>query len=158
MKRNKGVNRSIMRVRTSRKLYIPLYAMILILGLAILYLHLTGNPPNKTSIQLSIGFTILCILATEIHRLYRYYEINSNTLIYGTGILGRKERRLDLVSISDADSVQDPWQRLWRFGDVNVRLFSKESTMEIKHINNPARFVNCLENEMANKEGGGSKL
>ena len=134
----------ILKVRGSRKGYIPIYLMILTLVIAITVAKIYGKDVNTLSIKLALIFSALGLIFTEVHRYTNFYEINSNSLIFSTGLLKSSTRRIDLLSISDADSNQTLWQRMLNYGDVNVRLFSKESSACISGINDPMKFVNFL--------------
>ncbi|MBI5803090.1 PH domain-containing protein [Candidatus Pacearchaeota archaeon] len=144
---------NFIRVRSSRKVYFPVYLMILILVFTIGFAKFNGKEVSNLALRLVVFFSAACIAVTEIHRLANYYEINSGSLVTSKGIFSKTTRRVDLISVSDADSDQNVWQRLLNYGDVNVRLFSKESTVLVKNINNPSGFVDFLEGKMAEKKG-----
>lgn len=144
----------LLRIRGSRKIYFPLYLMIFILIVAFAYAKFSGKEVNLLALKLAVAFSSICLLFTEIHRLGSLYEINSNSLISTKGIFSKTERRVDLVSISDADSKQSLWQRILNYGNVRARLFSKESTTWIKNINNPSHFADFLEKKMNEKKSG----
>ena len=150
-----GKTRRVLRVRNSRKIYIPIYIMILILILTISAAKFSGKEVNTFAFKTVLIFSATAIIFTELHRLVNSYEVNSNSLVISTRLIKNSTRRLDLLSISDADSVQGPWERILNYGDVHVRLFSKESTMTIKGIDNPLKFVDFLIETIDEKRGGG---
>ena len=143
-----------LRVRSSRKIYFPVYLMILILVVILGFAKFTGKEINILTLKLAVAFSVICIIFTEIHRLGNSYKITSDSLVSTKGIFSKIERRVDLVSISDADSKQKVWQRMLNYGDVRARLFSKESTVLIKNIDDPSHFADILEKRMNEKKGG----
>lgn len=155
--KGKNSNKNSLTLRNSRKIYIPIYIMVLILLSVILWIYFSGKPLTYFSIALVILFSYFAIKSTEIHRLTNKYEIKSPTLIHTTGLFNKNERRVDLFAVSDADVLQNLWQRIWRYGDVRVRLFSAESTTIIRNINNPQQFASFLEGEMLKLRRGISK-
>ncbi|HLA23710.1 MAG TPA: PH domain-containing protein [Candidatus Nanoarchaeia archaeon] len=145
-----------LKVRGSRKIYIPVYLMIIILILTLASAKFMGKEVNNAALRLIVGFVVAGFFITEIHRFGSWYEVNTNSLVVSRGILSRTTRRVDLVSVSDADTRQRMWQRMLNYGDVRARLFSKETTVLIKNINNPSRFVDFLEKNMNSKKEGSS--
>ena len=150
-KKRRGPKSNVMKVRTSRKIYIPIYLMIFVLVSAVVFIKYRGFLINKYVLILVVVFIVLAIKYTEIHRFSRWYEVNSNSLVHKEGILSKKIKNLDLCAISDIDVSQNLWQRLLGYGDISVRLFSEVSHTEIKNINDPAKFGNFLEKMMGAK-------
>jgi len=93
-------------------------------------------------------FILGSLKMTEIHRLSNKYHIGNMHFIHIKGILNKISRSLDFFAISDLDVSQTAWQRILGYGDVNVRLFSKDSTSTIKNINKPHRFAEILKERM----------
>ena len=150
-KKRRGPKSNVMKVRTSRKIYIPIYLMIFVLVSAVVFIKYRGFLINKYVLILVVVFIVLAIKYTEIHRFSRWYEVNSNSLVHKEGILSKKIKNLDLCAISDIDVSQNLWQRLLGYGNISVRLFSEVSHTEIKNINDPAKFGNFLEKMMGAK-------
>tara|TARA_Y100000034_G_scaffold52866_1_gene64961 strand:- start:1005 stop:1475 length:471 start_codon:yes stop_codon:yes gene_type:complete len=148
----------VMRVRNSRKSYFPIYLMIFILVLTITIIKISGKELNKFALEAVLAFSAALIIFTEIHRLSTFYEINESSLIHSHGIFSRVTRKVDLTAISDADSKQTAWQRMLNYGDVDARLFSADSTLPIKNINNPEEFTNFLEERMNEKRVSVSEI
>ena len=148
---SKEEDNSIMKARTSRKLYIPVYLMIIVLVLVIIYLKVFGLSINKLAFIGAIAFAIISFLFIEIHRLRDLYEINPNSLVHSNGILNKKVKSVDFFAISDSDVSQNLLQRMFNFGNVNVRLFSQDSTTSVKNINNPLEFARFLEESIGKK-------
>lgn len=138
----------ILKVRNSRKLYIPIYLMILILFLAVGFIKISGKEINDLAFKMAIGFSAILILITELHRLSNSYEINSDALVSSSGILNKKIRKADLVSISDVGLNQTLWQRMLGYGNISARMFSQESATNIKNVGNPSNFVDFLGKKM----------
>ena len=143
-----------LKVRNSRKLYIPIYLMIIILFLTISYIKTSGKEVDDLAFKTVLIFSIGLLIFTEIHRLINSYEINAHSLVASKGILNRTIKKVDLLSISDVDSKQNIWQRILNFGNVEARLFSKDSTTSIKNINDPIKFADFLEKMMGERRDG----
>ncbi len=142
----------VMKVRNSRKAYFFVYLMVFVLLVAVIAIKILGKELNEQAFNVVIAFSVATVILIEFHRLMDYYEINSSSLTHSSGILSRKIRKVDLVSVSDADSKQTAWQRMLGYGDVNARLFSEDSTISIKNINNPVGFADFLEKKMNEKK------
>lgn len=140
-------------IRNSRKIYFPFYLMTLILIGVLLYIYFKGYPVTILSIALVLLFVYSTIKTTELHRFMNKYGIKYPSLVHINGIFKKKEKRIDLFSISDAEVVQTFWQRIWKYGDINVRMF-EESVVIIKNINNPEQFARFLEYEMLKMRRG----
>jgi len=147
----KGGDKSekVLKVRHSRKRYFIIYAMIIILAILILILKASGKTIEPSGLKMAVIFSVAAILFIEIHRLSSYYEINPSSIIFVTGLINRKTRKFNLYSISDADSSQHVFGRIFNYGDVNVHLF--EHISSIKGINNPNKFLNFLIETMGNR-------
>lgn len=143
----------VMKVQNSRKVYFPIYLMIIILLGTVLLMKTSGKGIDNALLRIVIAFSAAGIIFTELHRGIYSYEINNHSLVCRRGFFIRRTKTIDLLAISDADSKQNPWQRLLDYGNVNVRLFSKDSTTLIKNINNPEQFVHFLEIKMAERRG-----
>ena len=143
----------VLSVRVSRKIYLPIYLMILILFSIIFYAEFSGKEVNNLSIIGAVAFALIGIFATEIHRLYNRYEINTNALVHVSGIFVKTTRKIDLMAISDADVRQNLWQMLLGYGNVEARLFSKESSTDVNNINNPKEFIRFFEMKLVERRG-----
>lgn len=140
--------RDILRVRNSRKIYIPFYLMIIILVAVVIYIKLSGKPIDDTAFKLSLAFIIAVLIATEIHRLGNYYEINDNSVVHKNGYFSIVLKRLEFNAISDSHTNQTLLERLLSYGDVEIHMFAKENNLIIKNINNPFKFVEFLGSKM----------
>jgi uncharacterized membrane protein YdbT with pleckstrin-like domain len=133
----------ILRLRTTRKLYVPVYLMIIILLITVTVLKFRGYPINILVIWAIGIFIIGSIKATELHRLKDLYEINPLSVVHTEGYLKKISKRLDLFAISDLDIMQSFWQRILGYGDVYIHLFAEKRP--IKNISNPQKFADFLE-------------
>lgn len=133
------------KMRGSRKLYVPIYFMMFVLILFLAYLKINNLEISRTGYFSSIAFIILGIKITEIHRLNNKYEINPFSVVHTTGYFNKKSKRLDLHSVSDVSLTQSFWQRLLGYGDIEVSIFASEASTTLKNINNPNKFILILE-------------
>lgn len=142
-----------LKTRSSRKVYIPIYVMIIVVFVVMGAIKFYGKQIDDFAFKVSLAFLFGVFAITEIHRLMNSYEINSHSLVHTKGILVKITRRVDLLAISDADYKQNPWQAIFGYGDVHVRSFSQDSTTAIKNINNPSHFIDVLEDRLSYKRG-----
>lgn len=144
-------SKEVIKIRNSRKVYFPVYLMIFILVLTITIIKISDKELNNLAFKGGLIFSLIILIFTEIHRFSNLYEINQNSLVHTKGIFVKKTKRVDLLSISDADSKQNPWQRLFKYGDVNINLFSGYNAVPVKTINHPKKFVDFLEEKTRKK-------
>ena len=142
-------------MRDSRKLYTPVYAMILIIISILIMMKVNDIPISRIAYFSSIIFMILGIKTTEIHRLNNKYEINPFSLVHTMGYFNKISKRLDLHSISDIALSQNFWQRLLGYGNVSVSIFASEGSTVVKNINNPNEFIAILEEKINLAKKGG---
>ncbi len=76
-----------MKVSNSRKLYLPIYFMILILIAVVIFIKY--NDLNlSTPVLILVGlFIFSAIKFTELHRWSNSYEINKDSFVHNKGIL-----------------------------------------------------------------------
>lgn len=142
--KKKTGNEVILKVRNSRKTYILIYFMIIILIAILVYIKIIGKSLDPLAFKLVLAFSVASLIATEIHRLYNVYEIDENSLVHTMGYLTKKSRKMDFSAISDLFIIQNLWQRLFSYGNIEVRMFSGETSTHIKNINKPAEFVDIV--------------
>ncbi len=135
----------IIKSNNSRKLYIPFYLMLIILLGTIFYIRVNNKPLNYLALVMVIAFSVIIILGTEIHRLYNTYKITENSLIHIMGYFTKQSKRMDFNAISDFYIVQNLWQRIFSYGNIEVRLYSGDTTISVKNINNPSQFIDIIE-------------
>jgi len=141
--------KSVLRVRTSRRYYVPIYAMSIFIVGFILWINLGEGSVSQVALLAAAIFIISSIKGSELHRFNFLYEITPLAVVFTEGIFSKRSKRIDLSSISDINISQNPWQRLLRYGDVDVKLFAEGS--KIPNINNPKKFALVLEETMVNK-------
>lgn len=143
----KSLKKPVLVARNSRKVYVPVYLMILILLSAVAFIKIKGfNLSLLAIISVSI-FTILGFKVTEVHRLGNKYEINPLSLIHTQGYFSTHSKRVDLDSISHMEVMQTAWQRLLNYGDVEVMMFAEKATT-LKNINHPHKVATLFEEKM----------
>lgn len=149
-----------MKVRRSRKKYIPLYIMVLALILFILFLRSRGFEISRFAMITSIIFIFLVLKFSELHRFKDWWAVSENKLVQSMGIFDKNVREIGFSSISDLDVHQPFFKRVLGYGTVNVRLFLNETSIKIPDINRPERFVETLQGLMSNSGGknGGIRL
>lgn len=143
----KSLEKPILITRNSRKMYTPVYIMILILLGSMVFIKFQGLTLSMLAL-VSVGiFTILGIKVTEIHRLGNKYEINPLSLIHTQGYFAINAKRIDLDSISHLEVMQTAWQRILNFGDIEVKMFAESGTI-LKNINHPHKVATLFEQKM----------
>lgn len=142
----------IMKFQNSRKLYIPFYAMCIFLLLFIIYVKYTGRPLNDNALKLSLTFIVVVVLATEIHRFGESYVFTNKSIILNSGYFSILSKRIEFEAISDIHVRQGPWQRLLKFGD--VQLFKFAPGPILKNINRPDEFSSRLEDIIVKAKAG----
>jgi uncharacterized membrane protein YdbT with pleckstrin-like domain len=139
----------VLKVRRSRKAYLPLYLMVISLLILIGYLYYSGNPLDPIGLIVSGVFVLLTIKFTEVHRITDWWAITDNSLVQSLGLLNRNVREVGFSSISDFDLDQPFFKRILDYGNVNVRLFINETSIKINDINRPAEFIEELQKRIS---------
>jgi len=147
-KKETGSETIIIKIRGSRKHYIPIYFMILILIFIIFFLKTQELPINRNVVIAAIVFCILGIKGTEAHRFLSYYQITNHYLVYSKGIFSNDIKRIFIPTISDIVLKQSFWQRLLNYGNVMIHRYTQGAIIEVKNISNPERFIDILERRM----------
>lgn len=137
----------VLTVRNSRRMYIPVYAMIIILFLTIGVIKYQGKEINTFAFKATIAFSAIGILWTEIHRLRNKYQITDNAVVHVKGLLFKTIRKTDIHALSDAVLKRNPWQMLLGLGDVSANAFSEMTVL--KNISRPNYVIEFLESKMA---------
>jgi membrane protein YdbS with pleckstrin-like domain len=140
-----------LKVRSTRKLYIPIYFMVIVLIVFLIYVKANDRYLDVNGLRVAILFILGTLIFSEVHRYGNSYEINSSSFIHKKGYLTTTSKRVEFGAISDSDMRQTLWQRLFSYGDVEIHRFSEISV--IKNINQPVEFLNFLEKKMT--KGGG---
>jgi membrane protein YdbS with pleckstrin-like domain len=143
----------LLRVRRSRKSYLGLYFMvILVIGL-IGYLYYNNYSLSSFALIISFIFIFSIIKFTEIHRFRDWWAITNSSIIQSTGIFNKNVREIDFSSISDLDLDQSFFKRILNYGNVNVRLFLNETSIKIIDINKPGEFIEELQRIISMNRG-----
>jgi len=145
----------VLRVRTSRKRFIPLYSMAAVLLGTVIVIKYRGLPLSPFYFYGAIAFAVLVVKYVEVLRFNDWYEVNPAFLVHSNGIFNRNERNVNFGSISDLDVKQNLWQIIFGYGDIHVRLFSADTTTLIKGINHPKNFAQFLEDTIVRRNTGG---
>ena len=122
--------------------------MIIILITAVIVIETSDKPLNKNATKLVFIFSIICIVATEIHRFGHSYEVTNTALIHKKGYFSTNYKRVEFGAISDSEVIQNIWQRIFSYGDIEVHMYSKVNVEVVKGINRPDEFVDFLENKI----------
>ena len=139
----------VLSIRSSRKIYIPVYAMILILFFTIGTIKYQGKDVNGFAFKSVVAFSIIGFLWTEMHRLRHKYEITDNAVIKTRGIIFRAIKKTDIHALSDAELKQNPWQMILGIGDVSANAFSELNVL--KNVDKPHDVIKFLETKMVKK-------
>tara|TARA_Y100000310_G_scaffold326190_1_gene390762 strand:+ start:1363 stop:1842 length:480 start_codon:yes stop_codon:yes gene_type:complete len=149
----KGSDKKRLRkFRPSRKLYVPYYAMALVLVALMIYIKYAGRGINDFALKIVLFFIIVVIIVTEIHRFGESYHLTGSSVILNTGYFGILSKRMEFEAISDVQILQGAWQRLLNFGDVQLFKFGPGPTL--KNINRPNSFVDELEDIITRAKAG----
>ena len=141
--------KEVLSVRNSRKIYIPVYFMILVLFLAVGAIKFYGKEMNDWAFRGVLIFSAVGIFWTEMHRLRYKYEITENAVIHIKGLLVRTIKKTDIHALSDAELKQNPWQRILGIGNVSANAFSEITIL--KNVSKPHQVIKFLEEKMAEK-------
>ncbi|HKL24313.1 MAG TPA: PH domain-containing protein [Candidatus Nanoarchaeia archaeon] len=154
-KKKKKGEEVLMRVRPSRKQYFPFYIMTLLLAGLLIYLNIKGITISWVSVISFMVFFFLGLNFTEVHRLNTLYEITpTNIRCTYDRLLNKNVQKIDYVGISDIYVKNSVWQWILGYGDVDIRLFSKEATIKVKKINKPNAFADTVEKVMMSYRKG----
>lgn len=137
------------KAKRSRKTYIPIYILVLV-GLGYFgYSHFFRLGIGRTTIIFGVVGMLLLIKFTEYHRFKDWWGITDNSIVESRGILNKTIRKVTFPAISDIDINQPFYKRLFNFGDINVRLYSAETSFTIKNINFPDDFADILQDKIS---------
>jgi len=140
------------KFKVSRKLYLPVYLMIIILIAFVVFIKFLGLPLNNLTLIGTVIFTILGIGLTELHRLKDSYHITPDHVEHRSGYIAKSITKILIKSITDIHSKQKAWERILGYGSIKVQSQSGANHIEVKNINNPSNFINILEEKMENIE------
>jgi uncharacterized membrane protein YdbT with pleckstrin-like domain len=136
-----------LKIRSTRKLYIPIYFMVIVLVILLIYIKFSSKYLDVNGFKAAVLFILGVLIFSEVHRYGNSYEINDNSFIHKKGYLTTTSKRVEFGAISDSDIRQTLWQRLFSYGDVEIHRFAEITV--IKNINKPVKFLNFLEKKMS---------
>jgi len=150
MSHKKGLvdEKSLVKVRRSRKVYLPIYLMVIAIIILIIYMKINSLYMNKYVLITAGVFILISIKGTELHRLLSYYQITSHYIVYSKGLITKNVQRIFLPTITDIVLKQNVWQRVLNYGTLDIHRFTEGAIIEVKHINDPTYFLELLENKL----------
>jgi hypothetical protein len=131
----------LFKVRRSRRSYLLVYLIALGFFMILIYLANTGLTMSPLTWIIALFLILSLIKYAEIHRIKDWWGITDSALIQSLGLLNKNIRHVGFTSISDMDINKPIHKRVLNYGDVNVRLFLSDTSINIKNISNPDRFV-----------------
>jgi uncharacterized membrane protein YdbT with pleckstrin-like domain len=132
----------------SRKLYIPIYLMITILIVLIVFVKLNNLPLHQLALPGTAVFILIGIGLTELHRIRDTYYITPEHIEHISGYIAKDIKKILTKTITDIHSRQKAWQRLLNYGSIRVVSSSGSNHIDVRNINNPGKFINTLEKRM----------
>jgi len=136
------------KFKMSRKRYIPIYTMIVLLFALIIYIKIRELPLNQLALLGTVVFSILGVGLTEIHRVKDSYHITSEHVEHYSGYIAKAVKKIHLKSITDIDARQGMWERIIGYGSINVQSASGSNHIIVRHVNKPGNFIEILEKRM----------
>jgi hypothetical protein len=135
----------LLRVRKSRKSYFPFYIMVFIVFFSLLYLYQEGYELTSEVLTISLVFILGIFLLVEVLHRREWWAITETALIHSISILNKNVREVGFSSISDMDLDKPLYKRFLGYGNVNIRIFLNETTIRVKNINSPEKFIKLLQ-------------
>lgn len=136
----------LLKVRRSRKKYLFLYFLAIIVLFLIIYVTFFLNYKlSKFAWIASIAYIYFTAKFIEYERIKDWWGVTETSLVQSLGLFNKNVRQVDFSSISDLDLNQPLFKRILNYGNVNVRLFLNETSISIKDINNPDKFIEELQ-------------
>lgn len=144
-KKEEGI---LMRVRPTRKYYLPFYIMSVFLAGLLIYLDIIGITVSWVSIMGFLVFFFFGLNFTEIHRKNSVFKITPNHISCTYGIFNKNIKKIDYIAISDIYIKQNFWQWMLCYGDVQISLYSEDTSTRMRNINKPSKLVETVEDMM----------
>ena len=146
----------LLKVKKTRKAYFFLYLMAVIVAGTLFYLYLNGYEISQFVLVISGVFIVGIIFLIEIMHAREWWAITESSLIHSISILNKNVREVSFSSISDLDLDKPLHKRILGFGNVNIRVFLNETTIRVKNINNPERFINLIQDLVSENRRNGN--
>ena len=140
-----GHTNILIKVRKSRKSYSLVYLMVIVIIGTLVYLNNKGLTIPTIALIISGGFSLLLIKFTEVHRIKDWWAITDSALIQSLGLINKNIREVRFSSISDMDIHKPFFKRFLNYGDVNIRLFLNDTSINMKDISRPEKFVEAFQ-------------
>ena|SRR3989344_5688654 len=139
----------VLSIRNSRKIYIPVYFMIIVLLTSVAIIKFQNREISSFALKSVAVFSATGVIWTEMHRLRNKYEITDNAVVHINGLFFRKIKKVDIHALSDAELKQNPFQLILGIGDVSANSFSELNIL--KNVNKPHDVIKFLEDKMMKK-------
>jgi membrane protein YdbS with pleckstrin-like domain len=142
MKKSKNY---LLKVKKSRKSYLFIYFLAIIVLFSLFYLNREGYEITSSVLVASLVFIVGIFFVTEVLHRREWWAITETALIHSISILNKNVREVGFSSISDMDLDKPLYKRFLGYGNVNIRIFLNETTIRVKNINSPEKFIKLLQ-------------
>jgi len=133
------------KVSTSRRAFLLEYACVLTLISILGYSRLNQIVlPERFNYSI-VTLIVLILISTELLKASHRAIITSSKVIIFDGLVKQTQKHIWISSITDVDIHQNPWQRLFNYGEIHLRSASGERTLRLKNIANPVQVLETLE-------------
>ncbi len=136
---------SLIKVNTSRRSFLPEYACVLTLVSILGYSQLHQIILPERFNYFIIALIVLILISTELLKASHRAVITSSKVIIFDGLIKQTQKHIWTSSITNVDIHQNPLQRLFNYGEINLRSASGERTLRLKNVANPAWVLDRLE-------------
>ncbi len=92
----------------------------------------------------------IAVVSTEFSRLLHRCKVTESKVLIINGLIKQSKRHIFITSITDIDAKQGYLQRLFGYGDIDIKSASGEKALVIKDINNPEKTMIKLEELIEN--------
>jgi uncharacterized membrane protein YdbT with pleckstrin-like domain len=134
----------LLKVFRSRKSYFPYYLIILVIISLLGYFYYYKGGVESSVLIVSIVLGIVIIKFIEIDRIRDWWAISDTSFIESRSILNKNVREIDFNTIADIDLEQQWYKRIFGYGTVNIRKILNETSIVVRDINRPEKFINLL--------------
>tara|TARA_Y100000310_G_scaffold326503_1_gene391464 strand:+ start:453 stop:929 length:477 start_codon:yes stop_codon:yes gene_type:complete len=140
----------IMTFRRSRKAFIIEYlcafTLISLFFIAILKGY-TIRPLIYVTIFSLVG---IAVISAELSRYLHRCKVSESKILIVNGLIKQSKRHIFITAITDIDAKQGYLQRIFGYGDIDIKSASGEKALVIKDINNPEGTMKRLEELIEN--------
>ncbi len=147
MKKREKDEGPTVRLKITRKAFIPIYFFALLLvavptTLSLLKYSVSGWLWIVSGIVLLLGVKI-----PELERFMTTYTITPSAVIVEKGFISQRRTYRPLSIVTDVDLKQTAWQRILNYGSLTIKTF--QGDVEIGNINAPETFIPMIEEHVA---------